>query len=183
MRTGVLVGVGVLALGACGGSTQTGGADAGPDYVHCVRNDDCVIRPASCCGACGAATRGDVIAVEKTRAALYASDHCAGVGCPACYAEPDPTLLATCVDHKCAVVDLLAHDSTSCSADGDCRIRTTSCCECNGATDRAHLVAVSSEVDFSPLVCDGQACPECAPLYPVNVSASCNESGHCVVVW
>ncbi len=177
------VAAGMIALSACGGSTDIGGADGGAAYNACTRNDDCIVRPASCCGACGAATRGDVIAVNKDRATAYANDHCSGVGCPACFAEQDATLIATCESNRCTVVDLLADSSTGCTADSDCRVRTSSCCECGGALDRAHLVAVGNEAAFSSLVCDGQGCPDCAPIYPAEVRASCNADQHCEPIW
>jgi len=46
--------------------------------------------------------------------------------------------------------------------------------------DQEHLVSISDESLFQPLVCDPlQACPECAPVYPPEYSADCS-GGHCV---
>jgi len=171
-------------LGSCGGSTDvggTGGSDAGTAYDSCEVNSDCVISSASCCGQCGAATRDDIIALAKDAVGAYGSAKCGDAfGCPACYMAQDASLIATCSNGHCAVVDLLVHDSTSCAVATDCRIRTNVCCECGGPTDGEHLVAISNESLFQPLVCDPlQACPECAPVYPSEYSADCS-GGHCI---
>lgn len=175
--------VAITWLGSCGGSTDIGGTggDAGTAYDVCEVNSDCVVRPASCCGQCGAATREDIVALAKGSVAAYQSAKCGDVfGCPACYMAQDATLIATCSSGRCTVVDLLAHAATACGAAADCRIRTNVCCECGGPMDQEHLVSISDESLFQPLVCDPlQACPECAPVYPPEYSADCS-GGHCV---
>jgi hypothetical protein len=104
----------------------------------------------------------------------------ADVGCPACYTPKDPYLIATCDTGQCKVLDLKTHPSTVCSSANDCRIRTNVCCECGGPTDAEHLIAMSSEPAFTPLVCDpNQGCDDCAPGYP-SLSVSCQQ-GHCSV--
>jgi hypothetical protein len=171
----------------CGGSTSSGGGgtDAGAVYDDCSDNSDCVIRPASCCGQCGAATRDDIVALNKARATAYETANCEEMfGCPACYMAQDARLVATCTGGKCAVVDLAQHASTECGATSDCRIRTNACCECGGPTDVEHVIAIagSAEASFSALVCDeAQACPECAPVYPPEMTAVCTD-GHCEAV-
>lgn len=41
-------------------------------------------------------------------------------------------------------------------------------------------IATVAERDYADLVCDpDQACPECAPVYPTEVTVACNAGGHC----
>ncbi len=189
VRALVLVWFVALPFAACGGSTSLdggGGGDAGPSYDACQLPSECVVRPASCCGQCGAATREDIVTLNKDQAAAYQSATCGDSwGCPACYMVQDSRLVATCASAKCKLVDLATHSSTTCASDGDCRVRTNACCECGGPVDQAHLVAInaSKESDFSATVCDpGMGCPECAPTYPAEATAVCN-AGHCEVTW
>jgi hypothetical protein len=188
MRHLVAVLLATLALVTCGGSTEpdgdggSGGTDGGV-YDLCSKSSECVIRPASCCGQCGAATRDDIVALRSDQVTAYQTATCGdSSGCPACYSAQDATLIATCDAGHCKVVDLKLHAATACSAASDCRIRTNVCCECGDPTDIEHIIAISSESEFSPLVCDGQACPECAPIYPAEVVVDC-VSGHCNAAW
>lgn len=179
-----LAGMALLILVGCGGQSEgdggSGGTGGGSSDLHaCGANADCVVISKSCCGSCGGATREDSIAVNAGKASAYRSNVCDGMGCPACYMPNDPTLVATCSAGTCQVVDLLAHASTTCTNEADCRVRTTACCECGGPTDDEHLVAVSDEPAYSALVCDAQGCPECAPQYPPKQVAC--EAGHCKV--
>lgn len=182
MRHPILFFLAGFAVVTCGGSTEPGQSPS-PIYDICSESSECVIRPASCCGQCGAATRADVIALNANQVAAYTGEVCGDdFGCPACYMAPDPTLLGTCEAGHCKVVDLRTHVATECDQPSDCRIRTTACCECGGPTDVEHIVAISSESSFAGLVCDGQACPECAPIYPDEVAARCS-MGHCEADW
>jgi hypothetical protein len=133
-----------------GGSGGTSGA-AGAAWDSCELTSKCVVRPESCCGNCGAATRDDIIALNQDYVTAYTTNNCANADCPGCYIPSDPTLLATCSSGLCTVVDLLSHPSTQCTDEGDCRIRTKDCCECGGGTDEEHLIAinVSKESEFS----------------------------------
>lgn len=179
-------GAGTGGGGTGGGGTGGGGTGGSPSYDVCSASSDCIVRSASCCGQCGAATREDMVAIAKAQASDYATAVCgSSYGCPACYMAQDARLIATCEAGHCKVVDLAAHDATSCSQASDCRIRTNVCCECGGPIDVEHLVAIANdgEAAFSSLVCDaGQGCPECAPTYPPEVTATC-ASGHCEAVW
>lgn len=164
-----------LAL-SCGGEIGKSGT---ANFSRCTRSSECIVAPASCCGFCGAATRGDAIGLNESRADEYRTSVCDGRGCPACYSAPDPTLVSTCGDGTCAVIDLHEHPSAACTSDSDCRIRTQGCCECGGTTSPGTLIAVSDPGLYTSLVCDpGQSCPECAPLYPPEVVPRCT-SGHC----
>ncbi len=159
--------------------------DAGPDpaaYAACEVPSDCVVVSHSCCGSCGAPTRGDAVAIATDRASAYRGATCGqDTGCPAC--APlfvDPTLVATCRDQRCELVDLREHEASACTEDSACRIRTPDCCPCGGDTSPGRLLGVSSENTYASLVCDPeQACPECAPLYPDEVTVRCNADDHC----
>ena len=144
-----------------------------------------MVRSESCCGTCGAATRGDAITFNQEGISAYGKDVCGTTGCPACYMPTDPTLFATCSGGQCTLLDLLEEDVTACTGASDCRIRTADCCECGGGMGEEDIlaIAVSQESAFASLACDPSAeCAECAPVYPSNVAAAC-ESGHCVAVW
>lgn len=189
MRTNLyaLMSIVSLAVLACGDDDHDqrdagGDASIAPDYFACEVPSDCVVIPESCCGSCGAPVRGDAIAVAKRNAAAYAGEVCEdNGGCPAC--APlfiDPTLVATCRAERCELVDLYEHEASECAEDDECRIRTPDCCPCDGDVSPGRLVAVSSVNAYEALVCDPeQACPECAPIYPSEVTASCNASGRC----
>jgi len=160
--------------------------DGGSDPFACAGPSECIVVPASCCGSCGAATRGDAVAVNVARSSDYRRPMCDGVGCPACFMEQDPSLVATCRAGRCEVADLHTEPAAECSSDGDCRVRTRDCCECGGDVSRAGIIAIATShiVDYEALVCDpGTACLECAPVYPAEVSAVCSSAGFCDVVW
>jgi hypothetical protein len=85
------------------------------------------------------------------------------------------------------VVDLHEHASARCETSADCRVRTRSCCECGGDTSAAGLVAIHVDGNgaYQDLACDAGAltpCPECAPVYPDEASATCS-GGRCEVLW
>jgi hypothetical protein len=186
-RGGLAGRLGVLALvtafAACSGETTTDHGGNAALYA-CQRNPDCTAVPASCCGSCGAPTRGDAVAVNVGEQAAFRHSACgAGTGCPAC--APlfvDPTLVATCRSAHCEIVDLHEHAMTACTKDADCRIRVADCCECGGDTGIGRLIGlnVAAENDYTALVCNAsQACDECAPLYPPEVTVACNGAGFC----
>lgn len=180
-RASTILAVGLLACSNDGGVNR---ADAGSPLAACEVNSDCIVVAESCCGSCGAPARGDAVAISRSRAAEHARDACKGnVGCPAC--APlfiDPTLVATCQAGVCELVDLRSHAASACERDQDCRLRTPDCCECGGDTSLGRLLGIStsSERDYAELVCDpDQACPECAPIYPPEVTVECSASGRC----
>lgn len=166
-----------------GGTSGSGGSAGDPSWFSCNVNSDCVLRSASCCGSCSAATRQDSVALNQKFLAAYGNAVCGDDGCAACFKPPDPTLTVTCDAGTCQVVDLLNHPSTACQSASDCRVRTTDCCECGGAMDPDHLIAVSNSggADYAMLVCDPNiGCPECEPVYP-KVPVDCI-AGHCQLV-
>ncbi len=177
--------------GVTDAARDTGIADTGGGGISdCTAPSDCVVVPVSCCGSCGAATRGDAVAIHVDRRSDHQTIACGGgmAACPACYSPQDPSLIATCNAGTCEVVDLLVDPISECVDGMDCRLRTQSCCECGGDTTMEGLIAIprTSEEAYMTLVCDDgpmAGCPECAPLYPMEASAVCDATGHCAVVW
>ena len=61
------------------GCPSAHGGDAGAaGYDACVMPSECVVVPASCCGGCGAARRGDAVAGNVGRADAYRGRGCGG---------------------------------------------------------------------------------------------------------
>lgn len=156
-----------------------GNADRGPAVdlypgASCTHPTDCVLRPASCCGDCGAYARGDVVSLLQEQLSEYQDTVCPqGAACPPCYTKPDPALLPDCdASGMCTTLDLYDPDQgyvseyTACERDEDCTIRTTECCECGASLERLVAIRVDKRADFYNLVCPpGTGCPECAPDY------------------
>ncbi len=178
-------GAGASGAGGSAGTSGTGGSGAdGP--TACEEPSECTVRAVSCCGTCGAATRGDAAALHVVDVGRYEVQACGpGTGCPTCYLPQDPTLVATCAAAKCTLVDLLEHSATRCTSDAECVVRTKDCCECGGATGEEGLLAIaaSQRAAFEELVCDTSVgCPECEPVYPDEARAAC-EGGRCSIEW
>lgn len=173
--------VSLVLLTACSGSHSPGSDGGAVGYDECAMPTDCVVVPASCCGSCGAATRMDSVAVSRTRRDDYRTSVCGDdLGCPACFMEQDPTLVATCEAGRCGVVDVQLHAATECADASDCRVRAVECCECGATISPGTVIATSDPGAFEALVCDpGTGCPECAPIYPPEYQAFC-ETGRCV---
>jgi len=172
--------------GGCGvtcaaGEACVGGGCFEPIWYACDTNEDCQIAPATCCGACGAYTSDNVIAVHRDALAAYAEAACADVeGCPTCDATRLPSITARCASGRCEVVDLSEDDLTACAVTTDCILRTQACCECDAPSE---YVAIGSAMGsaYAELVCvEGQACPECEHEYPASPTAAC-DAGHCLI--
>jgi len=169
-----------LAAAACGLDSRGGGTDAAVNT--CAENSDCLVVPHSCCGSCGAATRGDAVAVSRDNLNQQRTDACAGtMGCPACFGGTDPLLIATCRANRCELVDLLQQDEiTLCAQASDCQLRFAGCCAC--APSDTPVIAVradpDAEMSLQSLTCDtAQACSECAPVFdPSMMVAECIDS-------
>lgn len=157
-----------------------------PDPRACSQPSDCVVTANTCCGECGQATLDGSTAVNEDALATYRDSLCDDDPiCPACPSAPNPELVATCEADRCEVVDLGMDALTECTSSDQCRVRTVDCCECGGATDPGSLIAIRAdrEGDYAALVCDlGTGCPECAPVYPSDVSAVC-DAGRCTLVY
>lgn len=188
---GALGGIGSGGSWASGGTGASGGAGAGGGgagvggaWGACTMTSECVVRPQSCCGACGAAIRGDAIAIRVDEQTAYAQTYCSDASCPECFTPQDPTLLATCLAGRCSVADLLALPLTECRSNQDCKLRTTSCCECGGVIDTDSIIAIriDAEADYVRLVCDPvQFCPSCVTPLPWGANPEC-VGGRCTVV-
>jgi len=180
----------VLPLVACTDSHGPEEDGGGADFTACTASSECIVVPASCCGSCGAATRGDAIAVSTSRASAYSTSVCPdGAACPACFMEQDPTLVATCEAGHCALVDVLTEPYAACTDDADCKLRSSDCCECGGDVSSAGLISIRADGEgaYMDTVCDegaSEPCPECAPTYPADAAAACDvAAGHCHVLW
>jgi hypothetical protein len=167
-----------------GGNSGRGGSGGTANHGACTLSSQCLVRPRSCCGSCGAATRTDVTAINRGNTSNYMLEVCGEeFGCPPCYTAQDPTLVSRCVDNNCAVVDLNALPLTACSVNSDCRVRVTSCCECGGNVQLDALIAIrrDSEAEYTRLMCDPmQACDDCVPPYPQGAIGVCYD-GRCTV--
>lgn len=168
-------------LGSEGASKQSRPAAA---RLACDVPTDCVVQPRTCCGQCGAAVPGNAVAVsarwlEARRAAGLPTCE-GGTGCPECYEETSPALVATCRDHRCRLVDLGRSPITACETDADCALTHSGCCDCGSpgpiavrrGRERAYRRLICGAGPVSCLACIGP---------PLSGSASC-VSGHCVAV-
>lgn len=177
-----------LTMVGCGLDSNSGpGRDAAPPLdgsapgdQPCVDNGDCVLMPISCCGACGAATRGDAIAVNVDNVTAQRNLACQGdMGCPACAGENQPDLAATCENRQCRLVDLVERtEITGCTQDFECMLRKPGCCACSEALN-TFAIRVDAEPLYQALVCaPDEGCPECEPNFPSNMIATCT-AGTC----
>ena len=174
-----------LFLAACAGGASSGASSeragsTADDAPQCELPADCVIAPRTCCGECGAATERDSVAVPRVwRDEGRITCEGADMGCPDCFQETDPALIATCQAHHCRVVALARESITACATDAECVLRPAQCCECGAS---AFLSVRRDSVDqLDRLLCGEEpvACPECVGRPPAGLLASCTE-GRCV---
>lgn len=159
-------------------------ADCALPWWACQDNSDCTLRPAGCCYPCGSWSADDFDGVDVEETAQHMGLVCAEpVPCPRCATMPDPNVYAACSPDEgpygtCRARDLRADPAiVGCTSSDECRIRAASCCECGADTSISNLVAVRRGAPIEDALCDaGQACDECAPTYPAEVSAYCNLS-------
>ena len=65
--------------------------------------------------------------------------------CASCNAQVGiNTLVATCEQGQCVLVDLRNHAVTACMNASECYVRAPECCECGGSTDEYAVIALSS---------------------------------------
>jgi len=150
----------------------------------CARNSECGLRPASCCGRCGAATATDFVAARTDQLTTLAAAICeaeGNPGCPECASPDDPFLAAVCRASACVGVDLRLEAITECETSADCVLAPRECCGC-GTYGVSGSVAVNpARGRLSDYVCDDDSpCPPCVPSFESGVSPSC-VSGRCVV--
>jgi hypothetical protein len=183
MRTLVTLSLGMLLLVGCSDSHGTddgGGDDAGP-ALSCEGANDCVLRPASCCGSCGAPTPDDMVALQTSEVDDYVERVCADVGgCPECFMAPDPYLVATCEMATCTAKNLHEEPLTVCDTDADCVLAATPCCTCGEIGSDSAIAFNPDRGSIGSLICDPRAdCPPCVPTF-VGIEAGC-DAGRCVV--
>ena len=147
----------------------------------CTAASDCTLLPETCCGVCGVATAADMVAVADDDVEANRTRACRDTeGCPDCFMEQDPFLLAVCSAGECEVRDLRVDTLTSCTNSDECQLAPRECCAC-GVLSRAEVVAFNpARGSYADLVCDPRAdCPPCVPILD-GLRAEC-VSGHCAV--
>jgi hypothetical protein len=167
-----------------GGSSTNGGSSAPNVDRKCGVPDDCVVESLSCCPICGVPDPSNYVAMARSAQYDFQRSICAGnSACATCNAQVGTnTLLATCTQGQCALLNLLDSPVTACSSATDCYVHTPECCACGGSTDEYSVIALSStsSIPYSSLVCPPNgACFDCGPVYP-DVNVACI-SGHCRV--
>jgi len=174
--------LGVRDSGAADG--DAGDVDAGSsDWRACTDQGQCRFASNGCCDACGVPTLSDLDAIRVGRDGAHFAEVCPtpDPACPDCLTLDAPHLVATCAAGACAGVDVRTAALSECATDSDCRVRTTSCCECGGEP-RYIAIASSAESAYAALVCPaGTGCPECAPVYPATLVPRCGSDGHCTL--
>jgi hypothetical protein len=147
----------------------------------------CVVLPASC-DVCALQHPEDVNAVRFTDVDDYADAlDCEARECPAAERSRNPNLQARCDPqpdggHRCVAFDIRTDAVwAACTTNGDCRVRTASCCECNGDWSSSNLIAVNRDFPGD----GGRNCPGgcggCLALPPDGIAATCVE-GFCTLV-
>lgn len=162
-------------LGDGGGRDSAGGG-------ACAVASDCTLLPESCCGSCGVATATDMVAVAGEDVDANRTRACRDtVGCPTCFIQQDPFLLAVCSAGECEARDLRVDTLTSCTGSEECQLAPRECCAC-GVLSLAEVVAFNpARGSYADLVCDPRAeCPPCVPILD-GLRAEC-VSGHCSVI-
>ena len=147
----------------------------------CSAASDCTLLPESCCGSCGAATGTDMVAVANDDVEANRARACRDtVGCPDCFMEQDPFLLAVCSAGECEARNLRVDPLTACTNSDECVLAPRECCAC-GVLGRAGVVAFNPDRGSdAALVCDPVAeCPPCVPIFD-GLRAEC-VSGRCSV--
>jgi len=167
------------------GDADGGDGDGDGDWAACSVPTDCVLAFNTCCGTCDVPTLEDFDAINASRSDDHFAEICPDQDpiCPGCAAAPNPWLGATCTAGTCEGFDLEEDPLNTCTADTDCRLRAPGCCECGAPTDVWSIIALPDDAfeAYRDLVCEpDQACDLCAPTYPDELSAVCDD-GHCAV--
>ncbi len=158
------------------------GCDGDGEPRFCADATECtLINDDVCCGC------GDEIVIHRDAVPDFLSGRgmCEELPCPPCEAPGFNPRVPTCDDtNRCVPFDITRSEYAVCETDADCRVRTKECCECGGSTDLPFLVAVSRRgPSFEELVCpEGLGCLDCAPAYPDEVRARCDE-GFCALAY
>ena len=172
--------------GAGDGADDSAEEGENPDWAACQVPSDCVIVSNGCCDPCGMPTLNEVDGASKSFLDEHFDDVCADpVPCPRCTTMLNPELIATCREGFCLAMDIGADELTACTSSEDCVIRTPECCECGADMTPEALIAIRSDSrrELEELVCDPDVdCAMCAPVYPDNVEAVCDDDGHCTAL-
>jgi len=172
---------------ASGTSATSSGSGAG--FNSCSGAGQCVLAWPGCCSGCTKPELDDLVAIHRDQGGAFFDAECPNPqGCPLCEACPNGNLFAFCDDGTCRGADLRQHPASECSVASDCVLRAgTGCCETCDSIDIScgGLVAIHKDKrdQLTSLVCEqnNAACPPCAPNYPANAFADCN-NGRCEVV-
>lgn len=171
---GFACGPGTIELTSCGACSTP---------ASCVSPTECSVVPVSCCGQCGSATSGDLIAVRTDEASAWRTTACGGgpFACPECATMQDPYLVATCTLGNCAARDLHVDPLTECTTDADCTLAPATCCACGEIGLGAAIAYNPAAGSLAQLICDPRAdCPPCVPTF-TGIEARC-DAGRCAVM-
>jgi hypothetical protein len=179
----------VLDAGSPGRDAGTPAADAGQapvdigDLLECELAMQCTLVPNQCCHPCGEPRADQLVAINRRQSQEANNRYCEGHdrNCPRCpERSPRDTLRATCLQNRCAMVDLEMPMFTTCSADTDCTMTLSMCCDsCNehGVDD---LIAVRRDQlrDVRNAYCGDRPpmCPACIGMIQPGLVAKCVES-------
>lgn len=162
--------------------SNNGSNNVAPEWQVCAKPSECLIRPNSCCAGCDEPNAAGVDAVNASMQDAHYAEVCPVAEiCPRCAERPNPSLVATCVNSRCEVLDVENSSFGSCQKPDDCIIRSNRCCECGGG-EVSDVIAlnVSRVAEYEQEVCDAdQGCPECVPSYD-QFEADCVDN-QCVV--
>jgi hypothetical protein len=166
-------------------SGDTAGEEPTSEWTACAVPSDCVFVSKGCCSPCGIPSLDDYDVINRVYVEEHHTDVCPDpIPCPNCATEPNPELVATCIDGRCTGMDIGTEDFSACTADDECVIRVPDCCECGADTSHSNLIAfrVDAWSTFMQIVCDPMVdCPMCEPIYPVDAEPFCDTDGHCAV--
>jgi hypothetical protein len=165
------------------GMGDGGTGDAGG--TECVDNGGCGLRPASCCGRCGAATADDYLAAPVSQLAAIGAGICeaeGNPGCPECDSPDDPYLAAVCRSGECVGLDLREEPVTECASPSDCVLAARRCCACGLLQQHEVIAHNPARGGLNEIVCGGDVLCEdpCVPTFASGLAPGC-VAGRCVV--
>lgn len=172
--------------GSSSNGSSSSSASGGPDFGACTANTQCILQAPGCCEPCVEPTLETVEPINQSQSQAFREATCESLDapCPACASQPNPNLFAYCSAGQCEEADVETERWNECERNSDCRLRVgTGCCEPCHEASVYELVAVPVEGQGALLdkVCDGDvACFECAPTYPTEAEAVCDQ-GACKV--
>jgi hypothetical protein len=150
----------------------------------CTSHLECVLVAARCFSY--RATVDDLAGINEEWLDHYVAPMCGGRFPASVTAD----LIPLCVEDRCQAVAVSEQDVSRCETAEDCRLRTRTCCECDGDPSYDKVIAITrgAETDYERLVCDSDQ-PDCEPCeldYPPT-EVQCGEvaeiscDGHCKV--